>query len=112
MPFSASSRKTSSATESFSQSSKDCARKCWTRGASSDTRGGCAPQFQFAEHELHAGFHDFTHIAQFEMSRKNCCPPVKALVKGLVAVGRLVNGPAIAGVVCKLNPALVQLNTS
>jgi len=49
---------------------------------------------------------------QFEISRKNCCGAVRGLVYGLVAAGRLVNGPMRAGADCKLNPALIQLSTS
>ena len=52
------------------------------------------------------------HRSQFEMSRKNCCEAVRGWVYGLVAAGRLGNGPVTAGAVCKLKPALVQLSTS
>lgn len=45
-------------------------------------------------------------------SRKNCCPPLMALVYGLVAPGTLVNVPVMVGADCNPNAALVQFRTT
>ena len=46
--FSAPSRKTASVLNRSGSANPCCARKGWTRGASSHTRGGCAPQLRFS----------------------------------------------------------------